>query len=178
MLKEEWKVSIGSQRSLLGAERRQFPEMERGQGKGKSMACLGVWGLSQILRAMIIMALSLPLPVMALKICNSRYNSLCMRISYSWKRSKIGFFFFFFYLQPLLQHMEFSKPGFKSKLQLRPKPQPSQLELSHSVTYATVCGNTWSLTHWVRSRIKPASSQRQCQVFNLLSHNRNSTIGF
>ena len=45
-------------------------------------------------------------------------------------------------------------------------------------TYAAACGNTGSLTHWVRPGIKPTSSQRQCQVLNSLSHNRNSIIQF
>ena len=36
----------------------------------------------------------------------------------------------------------------------------------------------WSLTHWARPGIKPTSSQRQRQVLNSLSHNRNSIIQF
>ena len=43
-----------------------------------------------------------------------------------------------------------------------------------SATYTTACGNTRSLNQWVRPGIEPTSSQRQCQVLNLLSHNRNS----
>ena len=34
----------------------------------------------------------------------------------------------------------------------------------------------WSLTHWVRPGIEPASSQTLCQVLNPLIHNRNSCI--
>ena len=45
---------------------------------------------------------------------------------------------------------------------------------SITVTFAAACGNTGSLTHLMRPRIKPASSQRH-QVLNLLSHNGNST---
>ena len=33
----------------------------------------------------------------------------------------------------------------------------------------------WILNHWVRPQIEPASSQRQYQVLNPLSHNRNSS---
>ena len=33
-----------------------------------------------------------------------------------------------------------------------------------------------SLTHWGRSGIEPASSERQCLVLNLLSHSRNAQI--
>ena len=36
-----------------------------------------------------------------------------------------------------------------------------------------VCGNEGSLTHWARPEIKPASSQRQCQVFYLQSLDGN-----
>ena len=39
--------------------------------------------------------------------------------------------------------------------------------------YATACGNTRSLTHRVRPRIKPASSWTLCRVLNLLTHNGN-----
>ena len=34
--------------------------------------------------------------------------------------------------------------------------------------------NARSLTHWVRSGIKPAFSQRQCHILNLMNYNRNS----
>ena len=43
---------------------------------------------------------------------------------------------------------------------------------------ATDCSNTRSLTHWVRPGIEPASSQRQCQVLNLLRHNGNVVYSF
>ena len=45
-------------------------------------------------------------------------------------------------------------------------------------TYITACGNTESLTHWVRPGIEPASSQRYRQILNPLSHNGNSLILF
>ena len=38
------------------------------------------------------------------------------------------------------------------------------------------CGNTGSLTHWARPRIKPTSSWRQCCVLNPLRHNGNSEL--
>ena len=52
---------------------------------------------------------------------------------------------------------------------------PSQgLNLSCSWGLRYSHSNARSLTHWVRSGIKPAASQRQHQVLNLLSHNGNS----
>ena len=60
--------------------------------------------------------------------------------------------------QPLLNH---SNHG--SKLHLWPMPQ-------------LACGNTGSLTHWVRPSIKPAFSWIICWVFNLMSYNRNSEV--
>ena len=40
-----------------------------------------------------------------------------------------------------------------------PTPQPQQLRIwAASETYTTVLGNTGSLTHWVRPRLKPTSS--------------------
>ena len=44
-----------------------------------------------------------------------------------------------------------------------------------SVTYAITCGNTGSIAQGWRPGIKPASSRRQRQVFNLLSHKENSS---
>ena len=46
------------------------------------------------------------------------------------------------------------------------------------MTYSAVCGNTGSLTHSVRPGIDPASSERQCQIFNPLSHKGNSQMSF
>ena len=40
-----------------------------------------------------------------------------------------------------------------------------------SATYTTAHGNARALNHWVRPRIKLASSRTLCQVLNLLSHN-------
>ena len=45
-----------------------------------------------------------------------------------------------------------------------------------SVTYAAVCGNAGSLTHWARPRMEPISSWKQPQVLNQLSHKGNSLL--
>ena len=42
------------------------------------------------------------------------------------------------------------------------------------MTYTAAYSNTRSLIHWVRPGIEPTFSQRQCWIFNPLSHNRNS----
>ena len=62
-------------------------------------------------------------------------------------------FFFFLRLHPW--HMEASRPGVESELQL-PLPQPQQLGIR--VTYTTAHGNAGSLNHWVRPGIEPESS--------------------
>ena len=46
------------------------------------------------------------------------------------------------------------------------------------LSHATACGNARSLTHQVRPRIEPASSQRQCRVLNQLSHKDNFSTFF
>ena len=43
---------------------------------------------------------------------------------------------------------------------------------------ATAYGNARSSTHWKRPGIEPISSQRQCHVLYLLSHNGNSFFFF
>ena len=54
-------------------------------------------------------------------------------------------------------------------------PQPQQDQIwAAPVTYAIACGKVGSLTHWTRPGVESASSQRQCQVLNLLRHNWNS----
>ena len=53
-------------------------------------------------------------------------------------------------------------------------PQPQQHPIrATSVTYTPACGNTGSLTHWVRPGIEPAFSSRLCQVLNQLIHSGN-----
>ena len=84
---------------------------------------------------------------------------------------------FFFFLPFYLQHMEVPRLAVESELQLRlrPTPQPQQHRIpATSVTHTIACGNARSLTHWARPGIKPSSSQRQCQILNPMSHNRNS----
>ena len=50
-----------------------------------------------------------------------------------------------------LWHMEVPRLGVELELQLRPIPQPEQHHIPDaSATYTAVCGNTRSLTHWVR----------------------------
>ena len=58
-----------------------------------------------------------------------------------------------------------------------PKPQQHQIWVA-SVTcaIAVACGKAGSLIHWARPGIECATSQRQCQVLNRLSHNENSYV--
>ena len=59
----------------------------------------------------------------------------------------------------------------------RPIPHPWQHGIwATSVTYATACSNTGSLTNWARPGIKTISSWSLCGVLNPLSSNRNSQI--
>ena len=56
-------------------------------------------------------------------------------------------------------HMEVPRIGVEWELQLQPTAQPQQNQIqATSVTYVTACGNTRSLTQWVRPGIEPASS--------------------
>ena len=53
----------------------------------------------------------------------------------------------------------FPGQGSNGSYTCRPTPQPQQHQIwAMSATYATVHGNTGSLTHWARSGMKPASS--------------------
>ena len=84
---------------------------------------------------------------------------------------------FIFFLRLHLWHMEVPRLGVKLELQLRPRSQPQQHWIqAPSITYAAACGNTRPLTHRARPGIEPISSQRQCWVLNLLSHNGNYCI--
>ena len=72
-------------------------------------------------------------------------------------------------------HIEVSRLGADSVLQLRPMSQPQQHQIwATSVTYVVACTNARTLTHWSWLGIKPASSQRQCWVLIPLNHDRNS----
>ena len=64
----------------------------------------------------------------------------------------INLFFFFGFLELHLQHIEVSRLEVELEIQ-----QPRIWAMS--VTYTIAHGNTRSLTHWTRPRIKPASSQ-------------------
>ena len=76
-----------------------------------------------------------------------------------------GSFFFFFFFMAASATYEVPRQGFESELQLQPTPQPWQHWIwATSVTYATICGNTGSLPHWVRPGIEPASSQRNSHL--------------
>ena len=56
----------------------------------------------------------------------------------------------------------------------QPIPQPQQHRIrATSATYAAACGNAGSLAHWARPGSELASSWRQHQVFNQLSHSGN-----
>ena len=55
--------------------------------------------------------------------------------------------------------MEDPRPGSSQSYSHRPTPQPQQLGIwATSATYSTAHGNTRSLTHWARPRIRPESS--------------------
>ena len=83
--------------------------------------------------------------------------------------------FFFFFLQPHLQHTDTPGLGVNSELQLSPTPQPEQHHIqATSATYVTACSNTWSLTHWARPGIKHTPAQRRPRVLSPLSHSGNS----
>ena len=100
----------------------------------------------------------------------------------------LTFFFFFcryFFLLSLSFHShtcglgKFPRLGAESEPRLWHAPQPQQHWIqTASLTYATACTNTGSLTPWARSGIEPISSQILYWVLNLLSHNRNSCAYF
>ena len=86
------------------------------------------------------------------------------------------FSFFFFFTQLYLQHKDIPRLGSNQSCSFRPMSQPWQHQVwATSATYASVCGNAGSLTHWAKPRIEPKSSQRWHLVLNHLSHNGNSS---
>ena len=94
----------------------------------------------------------------------------------------ILFFFFFFFLELHMWHMEvprlrFSWIGGTSAGLCHSHSNAEGIQAA-SATYTTACGNTRSLTHWVRPGIKSASSQTLCWVLNLLSYKGNSLYSF
>ena len=82
--------------------------------------------------------------------------------------SVIYSFFFFSFYSHTCRIWKFPGYGSDQSYSCRPTPQPQQHQIwATSVTYATACGNTRSLTHWVRSWVKLASS---CIVVGYLTH--------
>ena len=69
-------------------------------------------------------------------------------------------FFVFCFLGLHLGHMEVSRLGVGLELQLPSYPKAKQQRQIWApfATYTTTCGNSGSLTHWVRPGIKPTSS--------------------
>ena len=68
-------------------------------------------------------------------------------------------FFFFFFLRAHSQHMEVSRLGVKSELQLLAYTTAMQHQIwAISATYTTAHSNAGFLTCWARARIKPACS--------------------
>ena len=82
---------------------------------------------------------------------------------------------FFFFLWPHLWHMETPGPRVELELQL-PAYTTDMVTLIQalSLIYATACGNARSITHGTRPGVGPISSQGQCWVLSLLSHNRKA----
>ena len=70
------------------------------------------------------------------------------------------YFFFFLFLWPCLQHMEVppTKSGIRAAAEAYTTPRQYWI-LATSVTYATACGNSRSLTHWTRPGLEPISSE-------------------
>jgi len=83
----------------------------------------------------------------------------------SWRLGFLSLFFFLFFLQLHMQHVEV--PG----LQLWPTPQSRQ----HQIWPVSQLAG--SLTRWVTQGVKPVSSWRPCRVFNSLSHNESLHFG-
>ena len=67
--------------------------------------------------------------------------------------------YYFVFLGPHPQHMEFPRLGVNQSCSHQPMPQPQQCRIwDTSGTYTTAHNNVGSLTHWVRPGIKPTSS--------------------
>ena len=72
-------------------------------------------------------------------------------------------FFFFCFLWSHLQHMEVPGVGVELELQL-----PDYITVIVTPDLSSICGNSGSLTHWVRPGIEPPSSQILYCILNLL----------
>ena len=95
---------------------------------------------------------------------NSDYSALTL--------TKMTFFPFYGHIRSI---WKFSGQRLNQSCRCWPTPQLWQYWI-WAADYA--CGNAGFLTHWLRPGIKPASSQRQSWVLNLLSHNGNSQDDF
>ena len=90
-------------------------------------------------------------------------------VCYCWAIEGTTFFFF-------LWHMDIPGLAAESELQLWSMPQSRQYQIwAASEAYTIACGNTRSLTYWVRPVIKSTLSQILYWVLNPLSHSRNSS---
>ena len=77
-----------------------------------------------------------------------------------WHNPGYIFYLFIFLFRATVGHMEVTRMGVKSELQLRPTPQSQQCRIQAvSTTYTAACGNAGFLTHWLRPGIKPTSSR-------------------
>ena len=102
--------------------------------------------------------------------------------THSYLRNYIQFYFYivqFLFFMTHLQHMEVPKLWVKLEMQLWPMPQPSldpSLDPSHIRDLCHSLQQCQILNPLINTRpeIEPASSQRLCQVLNLMSHNANS----
>ena len=93
---------------------------------------------------------------------------LCLQTSFH-------FFFFFFLNCHTCGIWNFPGEGLNRSCSCWLQPQPRQHWIrAASVTYTAACSSAGSLTHWVRSGIKPTSSWTLCRILNPLSHSRNS----
>ena len=106
-------------------------------------------------------------------------KQLCVCVFYDHICIPISFLFFFPFLHPYLQHIEFPRLGVQSEWQLQARPtamatpDPSCIcDLHHSLCQC------WILNPRSEAGIEPASSWVLCQVLNLLTHNGNSSFSF
>ena len=94
--------------------------------------------------------------------------------AFIWRDFFIVLYCIFFLLRPHLQHIEVPRLGSNWSCSWGLHHGQGNIRSGpHLQRMPAACGNTRPLMHWGRPRIKPKSSQRQHQVLNLLSHNRN-----
>ena len=85
---------------------------------------------------------------------------------------KMNFYFSFLWLH--LQHMEVLRLRVKLEMQLPANAIAMDMAMLDPSYICDPSYSAWSLTHWVRPGIKPASSRTLCWVLNLQNHNGNS----